>query len=38
MSLNILKMEEKSGDYTMYKFTNKQFNTKIDDKLFQIAK
>lgn len=37
MSLNVLRMEEKTGDYTMYKFTNKQFNTNIDSKLFQIA-
>ena len=26
MSINRLKMVEKSGDYTMYTFTNKQFN------------
>lgn len=30
MSLNILKMEEKSGDFTMYEFSNKQFNVNID--------
>jgi hypothetical protein len=26
MSLDSLKMVEKSGDYTMYTFRNKQFN------------
>jgi outer membrane lipoprotein-sorting protein len=26
MSINSLKMVEKSGDYTMYTFRNKQFN------------
>ena len=36
MSLNILKMIEKSGDYTMYGFSNKQFNVAIDSKLFGI--
>lgn len=36
MSLNTLKMVEKSGDYTMYGFTNKQFNVAIDGKLFKI--
>ena len=29
MSLNILKMVEKSGDYTAYTFTNKQFNVEF---------
>ncbi len=38
MSLNILRMEERSGDYTMYKFWNKQFNTNIDSTLFEISK
>ena len=36
MSLNTLKMVEKSGDYTMYGFSNKQFNVSIDGKLFKI--
>ena len=36
MSLNTLKMVEKSGDYTMYGFSNKQFNVAIDGKLFKI--
>lgn len=36
MSLNVLKIEEKSGDYTMYKFFNKQFNKAIDSNLFKI--
>jgi outer membrane lipoprotein-sorting protein len=38
MSLNLLKMEEKSGDYTAYSFTNKQFNIDIDSQLFNISK
>lgn len=38
MSLNLLKMEEKSGDYTAYNFTNKQFNTAIDSQLFNVSK
>ena len=38
MSLNTLTMEEKSGGYTKYSFSNKQFNTTIDSKLFDIAK
>lgn len=36
MSLNILKMVEKSGDYTMYSFSDKKFNVAIDGKLFKI--
>lgn len=36
MSLSLLKMEEFSGDYTQYEFTNKQFNGHIDPKLFEI--
>ena len=36
MSLNTLKMVEKSGDYTVYGFSNKQFNVAIDGKLFKI--
>ena len=36
MSLNTLKMVEKSGDYTMYGFSNKQFKVSIDGKLFKI--
>lgn len=38
MSLNLLKMEEKSGDYTAYSFSNKQFNLDIDSELFNISK
>lgn len=38
MSLNILKMLEKNGDYTMYSFSDKKFNVAIDGKLFKIAK
>lgn len=38
MSLNLLKMDEKSGDYTVYSFTNKQFNIDIDSQLFNISK
>lgn len=38
MSLNSLKMEEKSGDYTAYNFTNKQFNVEFDNKVFNISK
>lgn len=36
MSLNILKMEEKSGDYTMYRFFDKKFNGSVDNNLFNI--
>ena len=36
MSINRLKMVEKSGDYTMYTFRNKQFNMTIDGQLFKI--
>lgn len=38
MSINLLRMEEKSGDYTQYKFYDKQFNTKIESTLFDISK
>lgn len=38
MSLNILKMEEKSGDYTMYSFTDKKFNAAVDSQIFNITK
>ncbi len=37
MSLNLLKMEEKSGDYTAYKFYDKQFNIAIESSLFKIT-
>lgn len=37
MSLNILKMEEMSGDYTMYGFSAKKFNETIDSQLFRIV-
>ncbi len=38
MSLNLLKMDEKSGDYTSYSFENKQFNIDINSELFNISK
>lgn len=38
LSLNVLKMQEKSGDYTMYKFANKEFNVAIDNSIFDLAK
>lgn len=38
MSLNLLKMEEKTGDYTAYYFTNKQFNIDINSEIFNISK
>ncbi len=34
MSLSILKMNEPSGDYVKYLFTNKRFNTPLKDDLF----
>ncbi len=36
MSLNILRMEEPSGDYTQYEFSNKKFNGPVPDALFAI--
>ena len=38
MSLNLLKLEETSGDYIMYEFYQKKFNGTVDDNLFYIAK
>lgn len=38
MSLNLLKMEEKSGDYTEYAFADKLFNVPIDAQIFNVAK
>lgn len=38
MSLNLLKMVEKSGDYTAYSFSDKQFNVAVDAQLFNVAK
>lgn len=38
MSLNVLKMVEKSGDYTMYEFMQKRFNAPVDEQLFNISK
>lgn len=38
MSLNQLRMEEKSGDYTAYSFSNKLFNVAIDTQIFNVAK
>ncbi len=37
MSLSLLKMIEKSGDYTEYKFYDKQINAAIEDSLFSIT-
>lgn len=34
MSLNTLRMDERTGDYTMYSFMDKHFNVAIDSKLF----
>jgi outer membrane lipoprotein-sorting protein len=36
MSIDSLKMVEKSGDCTIYRFRNKQFNVVINDQLFTI--
>lgn len=38
MSLNLLRIEEKSGDYTAYSFFNKLFNVTIDTHKFNIVK
>ena len=38
MSLNTLKMEEKSGDYTLYRFFDKQFNIQVDTQKFNFSK
>lgn len=38
MSIDLLKMEEKTGDYTEYSFTDKQFNIGVDSELFKISK
>ena len=38
MSLNLLRMDEKSGDYTAYTFWNKLFNVTIDTQIFNVAK
>ena len=38
MSLSLLKVVEKKGDYTAYSFTNKQFNITIDTQIFNITK
>lgn len=37
MSLNIMKLVEKSGDYTKYTFSNKSFNKPIEANLFNIV-
>lgn len=37
MSLNTMKMAEKTGDYTLYRFSNKSYNKAIDAKLFNIV-
>ena len=38
MSLNLLRMEEKSGDYTAYSFSNKVFNIAVDTNIFNVTK
>lgn len=38
MSLNNLNMIEKTGDYTMYTFYQKEFNIAIDNQLFNTSK
>ncbi len=38
MSLSLLKIEEKSGDYTAYEFYDKMTNVAVPDDLFGIAK
>ena len=38
MSLDLLRMEEKTGDYTAYSFSNKQFNIAMDTHIFNITK
>ena len=38
MSLNTLNMIEKTGDYTMYTFYQKEFNIAIDNQLFNTSK
>lgn len=37
MSLNSMKMIEKTGDYTLYRFSNKSFNKAVDAELFNIV-
>ena len=37
MSLNSMKMAEKSGDYTLYRFSKKSFNKALDAKLFNVG-
>lgn len=38
MSLNLLRMEEKSGEYTAYSFSNKVFNIAVDTNIFNVTK
>lgn len=38
MSLNLLRMEEKTGDYTVYAFSNKLFNVTVDTQIFNVTK
>ncbi len=38
MSLSLMKIEEKSGDYTSYEFYDKKVNVAVDDSLFAMAK
>lgn len=38
MSLSLMKMIEKSGDYTEYKFFDKKLNVAVDASIFNIAK
>lgn len=37
MSLNLLKIEERTGDYTAYAFSHKQFNVALPDHLFNVS-
>jgi outer membrane lipoprotein-sorting protein len=37
-SLSILRTEEKDGSYTIYELTGKEFNTPINDNIFNVSK
>lgn len=38
MSLDMMKMTEQSDDYTLYRFSGKQFNVPVPDELFKIER
>lgn len=38
MALKMLKITEKSGDYTLFKFTKTVFNQPVDNALFELQK